>query len=71
MSTDSVSSWENVFARREIAPPLPKRLLQTFGEWRRRMRSRRELAGLSDLELKDIGYPAAAEAEKQKPFWRS
>jgi len=71
MSAHSVSSWENVVGRREIAPPLSKRLLQTLGEWRRRLRSRRELANLSDLELKDIGFPAAAEAEKRKPFWRA
>jgi uncharacterized protein YjiS (DUF1127 family) len=40
-------------------------------EWRRRMQSRRELATLSEIELRDIGYPARAEAEKAKPFWRA
>lgn len=42
----------------------------TTAEWRRRARSRRELALLSDVELRDMGYPAHFEAEKAKPFWR-
>ena len=32
---------------------------------------RRELAYLSDIELRDIGYPDRVEAEKAKPFWRA
>jgi uncharacterized protein YjiS (DUF1127 family) len=48
-----------------------RRLAETVIEWRRRARSRRELAGLTALDLKDIGYPDRAAAELAKPFWRS
>jgi uncharacterized protein YjiS (DUF1127 family) len=40
-------------------------------EWRRRMNWRRELAALSALDLKDMGHPPQAEAEKAKPFWQA
>ncbi len=43
----------------------------TIREWRRRMRGRRELAGLGDLMLHDIGITRAeAEYLSHKPFWR-
>jgi uncharacterized protein YjiS (DUF1127 family) len=76
MTTHSVSSregslCENVFAKPKLAVSLRQRLIETLGEWRRRIESRRELAVLSDLDLKDIGYPAQAAAEKAKPFWRA
>jgi uncharacterized protein YjiS (DUF1127 family) len=71
MSTQSVSSPENVLAEPRSAAAPRKRLIATLIEWRRRMNSRGELAALSELELKDIGYPARAEAEKAKPFWRA
>jgi uncharacterized protein YjiS (DUF1127 family) len=45
--------------------------IDTFAIWIRRARSRRELAGLSNLEMRDIGDPAEAEAEKVKPFWQA
>jgi uncharacterized protein YjiS (DUF1127 family) len=51
-------------------PSLVLRLIETLREWRRRAQSRRELAGLSYTELKDIPNGVAAEAEKGKPFWR-
>jgi uncharacterized protein YjiS (DUF1127 family) len=39
-------------------------------EWRRRIRSRDELMGLSDYSLRDIGLSRwDAEAEASKPFW--
>jgi len=39
--------------------------------WRRRARSRTELARLSERELKDLGIgPSAALYESRKPFWR-
>jgi uncharacterized protein YjiS (DUF1127 family) len=38
--------------------------------WRFRAVSRAELARLGELDLKDIGYPARAAAEKAAPFWR-
>jgi uncharacterized protein YjiS (DUF1127 family) len=46
-------------------------MFDTLIEWRRRMNWRRELAALSALDLKDIGHPAQAEAEKAKPFWQA
>jgi uncharacterized protein YjiS (DUF1127 family) len=43
----------------------------TLREWRRRARDRRELAGLSDGMLLDIGITRAdAEFFSRKPFWR-
>lgn len=42
-----------------------------FGEWRRRVRGRRELAVLCDRCLRDIGVTRYdAEQEIRKPFWR-
>ena len=42
-----------------------------IGDWRRRARSRAELARLSEPELRDIGLtPAEALWEYAKPFWR-
>jgi uncharacterized protein YjiS (DUF1127 family) len=43
---------------------------QTLTEWQRRARSRRELMGLSDTGLRDIGCSRCdAEREGSKPFW--
>ena len=42
-----------------------------IGEWRRRIESRRELAGLCDRELRDLGITRVdAMREADKPFWR-
>ncbi|MGA2891440.1 MAG: DUF1127 domain-containing protein [Xanthobacteraceae bacterium] len=71
MTTQSASSPENVFAKPPLGRLLHKIAVDTVVEWRRRIKSRRELATLTALELKDIGYPARAEAEKAKPFWRA
>ena len=39
-------------------------------EWQRRVRSRRELEGLSDATLRDIGITGCdAHREMNKPFW--
>jgi uncharacterized protein YjiS (DUF1127 family) len=69
--TDSVSSRTQVFAASQYFSALPRRLIGIITVWRRRARSRRELAALSDLELRDIGYPAERTAEIHKPFWRA
>jgi uncharacterized protein YjiS (DUF1127 family) len=54
--THRVSGWNQV-----------KRHL---GEWRRRIRSRQELEGLSDATLHDIGITRCdAHRESHKPFW--
>jgi uncharacterized protein YjiS (DUF1127 family) len=70
-SSHDVSPHENVFTGSRLGHLLRPWIVETVMEWRRRMRSRRELATLSEVELRDIGYPARAEAEKAKPFWRA
>jgi uncharacterized protein YjiS (DUF1127 family) len=43
-----------------------------LGEWRRRARSRRELAMLSDRCLRDMGVTRYdVDREARKPFWRA
>jgi uncharacterized protein YjiS (DUF1127 family) len=71
MSTHSVSSGTNVFVPIQVAWPPRRRLAAAMRAWRRRIASRRELAALTERDLKDLGYPAELEAEKRKPFWRS
>ncbi len=71
VTTQSISSSENVLVGPHHVGSQRNRLIETLWEWRRRIKSRHELAILTDLELKDIGYPARAEAEKAKPFWRA
>lgn len=71
MTSHSVSSYDNVFAKPRLSGSLVARLIAILFEWRRRTKSRRELAMLSDLDLRDIGYPAQVAAEKAKPFWRA
>jgi uncharacterized protein YjiS (DUF1127 family) len=46
-------------------------LRSTLREWRRRVRGRRELAGLGDHMLHDIGITRAdAQYLANKPFWK-
>ena len=57
-----------------LASPRRERrgLLALIGEWRRRIESRRELAGLCDRALRDIGLTRVdALGEAEKPFWRA
>ena len=52
--------------------PLLDRVIETPIAWLERMRERRQLAGLSDDMLKDIGVSRAdVEHVVEKPFWRS
>jgi uncharacterized protein YjiS (DUF1127 family) len=45
---------------------------KSFAEWRRRARSRSELAALSHMDLHDIGVSQCeASYETSKPFWMS
>ena len=71
LPSQSVSLRENIFLEPRRIGSLRRLAIETLLEWRRRTRSRKELALLSELELKDIGYPARAAAEKAKPFWRA
>jgi uncharacterized protein YjiS (DUF1127 family) len=48
------------------------RMGSEVGEWRRRLRDRRELAAMSDRSLRDIGLTRYdADWEARKPFWRA
>jgi uncharacterized protein YjiS (DUF1127 family) len=69
--SQSITSRETLIVRPPHSGSLGRQLIDTLWEWRRRMSSRRELALLSELELRDIGYPDRLEAEKAKPFWRA
>jgi uncharacterized protein YjiS (DUF1127 family) len=62
----------HVDARRTYASvSLVKHLTETLREWYERYRSRHELADMSALDVKDIGYPADRAAEVAKPFWKA
>jgi len=76
MSTQSVTARSAVLRDNVLSEPrhvgsLGPRLIETLREWRRRTRSRRELAMLSELDRKDLGYPDRIQAEIAKPFWRA
>ncbi|HXW41142.1 MAG TPA: DUF1127 domain-containing protein [Xanthobacteraceae bacterium] len=50
----------------------PRSLIAVLREWRRRIRSRRELAAISERSLRDIGLTRYdADFETRKPFWRA
>lgn len=50
---------------------LGRTLAATLRTWRQRARERRELARLSEAELRDFGASSSeAFAEAHKPFWR-
>ncbi len=76
MSTQSAMSRSAVLRENVLIEPQPsgsvaRRLIETLREWRRRMQSRHELAMLSELDRKDLGYPDRIQAEIAKPFWRA
>jgi uncharacterized protein YjiS (DUF1127 family) len=74
MTTDTTSLPAKIFAAPRFRFPslLPSlRRMRTLAvTWRQRSRERRELANLSAFDLKDLGYPARAAAEKYKSFWQ-
>ena len=71
MTISSTSVGVDSFVAAPAVAPLRERLAGTFAKWQHRLRTRRELALLSDIDLRDIGYPAGADSEKAKPFWRA
>lgn len=76
MSSQSVTSRSAVLRENVLIEPrqvgsLVRRLVDTFREWQRRSESRHELAMLSELDRKDLGYPDGIQAELAKPFWRA
>ena len=61
--------YESVVSR---LPILVATIYNIVIEWRRRARSRAELAQMSDLDLRDIGFTRAEVArELAKPIWRA
>lgn len=51
---------------------LVSRAAEVYWLWRQRHRSRANLIGLPDADLKDLGLSRGdAEQEWEKPFWRS
>ena len=44
---------------------------EIIGEWRRRSRTRRELAMLGELDRHDLAYRFDVNAEMHKPFWQA
>ncbi|HEX4041303.1 MAG TPA: hypothetical protein VHY10_06355 [Xanthobacteraceae bacterium] len=71
MSTQSITSRSAVLRENVRAGSLGRRLIETLREWHRRTQSRHELAMLSEIERKDLGYPERIQAEIAKPFWRA
>jgi uncharacterized protein YjiS (DUF1127 family) len=62
MTVRRVTAWRIALFRKQIKG--------TLTEWRHRIQSRRELAGLDHVGLRDIGMsPSAAKYEASKPFW--
>lgn len=50
---------------------LAKKSVKTVIFWRKRSKSRKELASLNDYLLADIGYTREeAQIESAKPFWK-
>ena len=57
-------------ARRAPRAPAAARALALLFTWAERVRSRRQLAGLDDRMLADIGLDrATARGEFERPFW--
>jgi uncharacterized protein YjiS (DUF1127 family) len=70
MATNSAPLRVGIPVTSDFVGPLWKRLLDQIAVWRQRISSRRELANMSELERRDIGYPAELDAEMRKPFWQ-
>jgi uncharacterized protein YjiS (DUF1127 family) len=64
-------SHRDALAIANAIPSLRKKFAETLREWRRRLRSRRDLMTLSNRDLWDMRLTRAdAEQEASKPFWR-
>ena len=71
--TDIVFSDRQTSAVRATPNTLLLVIKATIGvarEWRRRYRSRCELASYAYYERSDLGFAAELDAEIAKPFWR-
>jgi uncharacterized protein YjiS (DUF1127 family) len=49
---------------------MSKMVVAVMREWRRRYRSRQELASYSSHERNDLRFAADVDAEISKPFWK-
>jgi uncharacterized protein YjiS (DUF1127 family) len=54
-----------------MLPTTFKQTREIIGEWRRRSRSRRELAMLGAVERLELGYRFDLNAEVHKRFWEA
>lgn len=71
MMAISTSSRQDALAMASAIPALRKKFIETFREWQRRARSRRDLMALSQRDLWDMRLTRAeARREASKPFWR-
>lgn len=70
-----MSTLDVTHLTRHPLPPLSRLLVRTtlvVVEWDLRRKTRKDLRGLTDAMLKDIGIdPQSAAAEAAKPFWRA
>jgi uncharacterized protein YjiS (DUF1127 family) len=69
MDSHAPTFARHLVGRSAFRSAIPNRLIGIVREWRRRARSRNELATLSSHYLKDIGYPPSLSVEISKPFW--
>ena len=73
MNTYTHKTGTSLGAERPLVGPwaVVARALSVFSVWRRRAEQRRQLAGLEDHRLGDIGISRGVAArEARKPFWR-
>ncbi len=72
MSSKTWTGFQQQPARRSAIDGVMAVLLRGVAEVFRRSRQRRDLAALSDHNLRDIGLSRSdVEAEIGKPFWRA
>jgi len=70
MTTVHFRSVPHVAVRKTLPTWRPSQLLTLLLTWHRRARSRRELAALSDTQLRDVGLNRdIIKREAEKPFW--
>jgi uncharacterized protein YjiS (DUF1127 family) len=72
MTMNATLPRRKTLAIADTARSLSSRFIETFREWQRRVRSRRDLRALDDRELWDIRVTRVdCEREARKPFWRA
>lgn len=71
----TVTALDMTALARHPLPPLSRALLRAtlvVIQWDLRRRTRRDLRGLTDYMLQDIGLdPSSVAIESAKPFWRA